>query len=780
MRNCFRLIPRFGGPALLAVALGAFLLTGCQGPAGPAGPPGPTGPAGPPGPAALPVSGTSAKPAPVVVSAGKAQEAAPGATVILKATATSTDNSTVKSYKWTQISGTKATLAGADSDTLKVTLAGSADYRAALMEALKPQDRYGVQAVNPHALASAQVATFKVTATTSSGSYSGTVSVSATLSYTLSTGLENIPVGVPVLMHGKKQASYSWSIAVPSGSKTTLDDASGQNPMFTPDVAGEYTLSEKTGAAKVTVYAGTWAGAVTGVDDKGQPLAVGCTVCHNGKVAADQFTAWRQSGHAQIFTQNINAGSHYTESCLECHTVGLDVAAKNGGIDDTADYAAFVKSGMLEKIAPNNMSDMLAKYPASAKLTNIQCESCHGPNDGSKLHANGKIDNARVSISSDLCGECHGEPPRHGRYQQWEESKHGDFTLAIEDATVENRAETAGHCGRCHAGQGFLAWIKQGDLTKNIQGAKGNATVDELKAMGLTKDTVQPQTCVVCHDPHEQGTTSGEPNTATVRIEDNTPMLPSGFSATGVGRGAICITCHNTRNGLHNDTVPGQLTDSAPHVAAQGDILMGQNVYLVAAGQRSSHSYVQDTCAGCHMEFTPPPADLSSNGGGTNHSFEASRDICKNCHGALTADGVQSATETKLVELKSAIERAIIAEIKSYTDKGNTFVLVKFNADKTDVNITKADTINNVEFAESHGRMAMNITVNGKKYEAVRLSSDTAVKESSGTTLLSSARGQSIAKAGWNYFMIEDDSSEGVHNPSLTSAVLNASIAALK
>ncbi len=68
--------------------------------------------------------------------------------------------------------------------------------------------------------------------------------------------------------------------------------------------------------------------------------------------------------------------------------------------------------------------------------------------------------------------------------------------------------------------------------------------------MGLTRDTVQPQTCAVCHDPHAEGASSGEPNTGTVRITDNTPMLPAGFAAKNVGRGAICITCHNTRNGL--------------------------------------------------------------------------------------------------------------------------------------------------------------------------------------------------------------------------------------
>ena len=189
----------------------------------------------------------------------------------------------------------------------------------------------------------------------------------------------------------------------------------------------------------------------------------------------------------------------------------------------------------------------------------------------------------RVSLDARVCGACHGEPQRHGRFYQWKESKHADYTLALDEATVEGRGATAGHCGRCHSVEGFLAWTDQGDLTKRIQGASGNATVAELTALGMTKASVHPQTCVTCHDPHHEGNeaTSG----ADVRIKGETGMLPAGFNATGVGMGAICMTCHNTRNGAHNDSNP-PTSYSAPHVAAQTDTLMGQNFYFVTPGQR--------------------------------------------------------------------------------------------------------------------------------------------------------------------------------------------------
>ena len=37
-----------------------------------------------------------------------------------------------------------------------------------------------------------------------------------------------------------------------------------------------------------------------------------------------------------------------------------------------------------------------------------------------------------------------------------------------------------------------------------------------------------------------------------------------------------------------------------------------------------------------------------------------------------------------------------------------------------------------------------------------------------------------LVKAGWNYYLLHGDASNGVHNPSFTQNVINASIAALK
>ena len=803
--------PRHLGFILLATMLALIALAiGCQGAAGPAGPAGPTGSAGPagsPGPAgpaglagppgAAPAPPAPA-PAPVTVDAGADQAATPGATVSLKAAPKINDGSTVSGYQWTQVSGVTAAIDNAKADTIKVTLGNAAAYKTQLLKGIELLDRFTVQAISPHALDGAEIAAFKVTVTTSSGSYSDTVNVTAPIPYAVSSGIQNVPKGVPVLLHGKTRTSYNWSLTAPSGSKAAIDSASDQNPSFTPDVVGKYVATEGNSKATIEVYAGTWAGAISGIDDKGEPLSAGCTACHDDKTAPNKFTAWKSSGHAEILTQNLNTSATYSEACFACHSIGFDKTVSNGGFDDATDYADFLKGGLLGKPSPKNWATMVAKFPKSASLANIQCENCHGPNNDSTLHLNKTVDAARVSISSDVCGACHGEPPRHGRFQQWEESGHANFELAIEEATVEARGATAGHCGRCHSGQGFLAWIKQADLTQQIQGKSGNATVTELRAMGLTKDTVEPQTCVVCHDPHKQGKVSGEPTTATVRIIDETKLLPAGFQAKVVGKGALCMTCHNTRNALHNiEALPPNYT--APHEAAQADVLMGENAYFVPLDQRSPHSYVKDTCVTCHMEASPPPAELSYQLSGTNHAFKASLTICASCHSAaFNAEGLQVNVEEKIERLAKALGTSLLSKMPvqiSIIDYAEHIYAGKSYDVAADVLFIDKSNIASIVPTQlpSHGQQAFILKLKTPVTFTYRppggaphtiSTTQSEVQLRSITTITTATPvipfTDKFVQAGWNYYLVSNDSSKGVHNPAFVNDILDASINALR
>jgi hypothetical protein len=80
-----------------------------------------------------------------------------------------------------------------------------------------------------------------------------------------------------------------------------------------------------------------------------------------------------------VFSDNLNSSDHYGPNCLTCHTVGYDTKAKNSGIDEASDFAAFLASDLMHGAAPTNWSTMLEKFPNAAKMANIQCENCHGP-----------------------------------------------------------------------------------------------------------------------------------------------------------------------------------------------------------------------------------------------------------------------------------------------------------------------------------------------------------------------------------------------------------------
>ena len=723
----------------------------------------------------------------VSVSAGAAVASKPEATVTLKATAEAFDGSTISTYEWSQVSGVAARLDGKDSATATVTLSKEAAYKLHLVEALENIERVKVVGINPHLLIDAETTQFKVTVTTSSGKYSATVNVTAELPLADSTGLPVVGKETPVLLQGKTQATYDWAItAAPANSKAALRDATTRYPFFNPDLVGKYTVTEKKSGATLDVWAGTWStGAISALDDKGEPLSTGCTICHDDKTASNNFKEWRLSGHAEIFQQNVdNPAGHWTESCALCHTVGYNKSATNGGWDEAMAAEKWV--------VPSHgdiglYKSMFATFPKTAALSNIQCENCHGPNDGTGLHPNQTLDAARISLSSDVCGSCHGEPPRHGRFQQWETSGHGNFELATDEGGSTN-------CARCHTSQGFLQWLKQGDLTKALQGANGNMTAAELAKI-VTKDTALPQTCATCHDPHKLGTTSGEPNDVILRVQGSTPMLPSGYKAENVGNGAMCITCHNTRNGAKSDAVL-PTAYQAPHTAAQGDVLMGQNAYFVNTPMRSPHAAIKNTCTACHMEETPPPAQYSNQGAGTNHSFAATLTICSSCHTkALDGNAFILGEEEQIAKLGKAMSDTLLKRagvqffVQDYTP--HAFAGKDYDVRSNAIQI-QTSNIASVEPTEPHGQQGFLFTLKtpitvtyAPTGETPHTASVTILEVQLGNittdgTKAVVAPSDPLVRVGWNYWLLHGDGSGGIHNPAFASEIISSSMNALK
>lgn len=342
---------------------------------------------------------------------------------------------------------------------------------------------------------------------------------------------------------------------------------------------------------------------------------------------------------------------------------------------------------------------------------------------------------------------------------EWASSGHANKALAVLEATVENRGATAAHCGRCHAEQGFKAWVPQ--LMKGNPGliAKPDgsaADVPYLASLGLTKFSVRPQTCTTCHnDDYSLRVAAGD-----------TAMLPAGFQAKQVGSGALCMSCHNTRNGAvaWNSTDPRRFT--APHVAAQADVIMGKNVFFVNYGENfvSPHAaFTGDSCATCHVKFSS-----------AGHTFKAEpKTLCASCHGPkYSADYVQRATEGLMHDLAAAISARAMA------GKGRIATVDAFE-EKTDtttpnVRVNPAE-ITGFEPTEIHGQSSLVLKLSGGRQVASQLAG---IKDASGAPVY--ATSDVIVRALWNYFLFHGDGSEGVHNPRFYRTVILTTIDALK
>ncbi len=286
-------------------------------------------------------------------------------------------------------------------------------------------------------------------------------------------------------------------------------------------------------------------------------------------------------------------------------------------------------------------------------------------------------------------------------------------------------------------------------------------------------------------------------------------MLPSGFKAVGVGKGALCITCHNSRQGisggapyLHEDgdVKFGTLASyGAPHEAAQGDVLMGRNGYWLGANRynspttRSKHSYITDTCITCHMQLTDPHPTLGR-AGQMRHDFKATPDVCNQCHTSYSTESMQAAFDENLIDVKAAVGQAILR--LKYNDQipaGASAVLVANRSGQVDV------TLNGVKqrwfIGTKTGQDAFLKDPNtGGLVQGCTMVDDIAANctgflaGAPGVTSIGSTTSQDatvtatgvngvIAKALWNTVLVQDDASRGVHNPSFTFEVMDATLA---
>jgi hypothetical protein len=210
------------------------------------------------------------------------------------------------------------------------------------------------------------------------------------------------------------------------------------------------------------------------------------------------------------------------------------------------------------------------------------------------------------------CTECHSaDPIIVAKILQWEKSGHGMGEAA------ESRA-WSGSCSRCHTEQGFQDYI-----------ATGSSSAENEPV---------PIGCRACHDIHSTYTY----NDFGLRTSTS-PSFPSDSMKTfDGGKGNLCATCHVPRSEVENGDFAAAFTAGTskyytnasgvymysntsthygPHHGPQGAILSGQGGYsndgqtlTSTTAHYSGNPNMTDTCVQCHM------GDLNVSTG--NHTFK--------------------------------------------------------------------------------------------------------------------------------------------------------------
>jgi hypothetical protein len=152
-----------------------------------------------------------------------------------------------------------------------------------------------------------------------------------------------------------------------------------------------------------------------------------------------------------------------------------------------------------------------------------------------------------------------------------------------------------------------------------------------------TAPAVQKISCQVCHDPHDA--------TNIYQLRTVTATLVNGTTISNIGTGALCMNCHQARVEAvsYTNNYLKNLSHFGPHHGPQGDIIAGTNgIQFGWNFPTSPHMQVAEGCIACHMAAAGANADGSIQQFGS-HSLnmvdpKTGNDnvaACTPCHGTI-------------------------------------------------------------------------------------------------------------------------------------------------
>jgi hypothetical protein len=238
---------------------------------------------------------------------------------------------------------------------------------------------------------------------------------------------------------------------------------------------------------------------------------------------------------------------------------------------------------------------------------------------------------------------------------------------------------------------------------------------------GTTADASNPTVihCFTCHAPHQNGD-------FTLRVTDPQPLLNG--ASFDLGDANICTACHHARYSVDTYVYEGVefISHWGPHHSPQGDMIIGSNGYQFSGYNYnliSPHKWAtEDGCLDCHFKTTRNNI-LGGHSFNMAYETEEGEEInpagCQQCHG-------------------EDIEDFNIAY------QGGSGI---------------QDTVTTL-LGELQTRLVTAGLIDAVDHEPIE-------------DLVTSA---DSAGAVWNYLLVEEDRSEGVHNPMYIVDLLTSSI----
>jgi hypothetical protein len=223
-------------------------------------------------------------------------------------------------------------------------------------------------------------------------------------------------------------------------------------------------------------------------------------------------------------------------------------------------------------------------------------------------------ENAGALVFDETCASCHGPTPVHPVL---------GATLGYDTSGHKNNANSyyanGNGCQLCHTNEGFIEYVNTG------------------KVEGYVAYPSQPN-CVTCHTMHE---------TWDFSLRTVKPVKLADGSTFDIGEGNLCANCHQARRGVDSQVEAKEASDVSSHWGAhhgpQADLLNGTNAYEFR-GKRYSNSphrdVIDDGCVSCHMSLPEGRYRFSPELGG--HSFNIAGEVheagkinlaaCADCH----------------------------------------------------------------------------------------------------------------------------------------------------